>query len=1371
MKRTITSRLLFPILSLSLSLCKFSVMGQVVQKTPMAQWHYTGYNTTVSQPNDWIFQVLPTEGKEYIAVGYTKRTGNGVVPVIMKLSSLGKPVWIKPIIQLQEGASIFTGNLDFAYFQQVIKTPKGYAAAGKGKNRFILVEVDEAGNQLYSQTAFTPGTALGSAVNSAAFCLAMNPAKTEFILGGQFQYTIGGPEYACLTKIGYATRSIISTKVFGSTYGSYSQTGGNNFYKLLVKPGAGSNYIIYAAGCKSMSGDNDSNNVANSDGTQVPLWQRNKDMWLLKADQNLNSTWEKTFNKSSVSYNEPLYYSETGPFSARDMATNLNSAGHGLAAADLLKSSVNQDERAFDMIFTGDGKIALIGLVNHVAVYTYQYGNGDSIIKDGGGFLDKVRLDGSSSSHYIFDEYMDGDAYLLKIDTGSGSLIWSKNVSHFSSKDFYPQVHQQCGNFIIGGSTADYSTPYGLVDYFDALLVATADNSTPGHLWRRAYHPVDAHVPGAHQSKNMCLFSMEPTADGGFVIGGDHNITAGTYDDHFSITKFAPFSNAQKNFDIHSGNNDLFPIGGPSTFTWNYVNYRVGAKIIVPAGKTLNINNSSLHFAASDQVRDYSGFQPWDKNDFIGIAVEPGGRLNITNSILLGAGEDFCDRYYMWDGIIVNGQPAMTQTAGNQGSLTITNSTIRDAIYGIAVSETNRDYVNETTTDDGAVSNEFQSFNAGSRYRVHGEGGGGRISADRNTFLNCVFSVNHQRYPTPGLGLAASFSSSYYGNKFVSEATGIADKTQYHSAGGGPRPGKSYLAVWAVDKIQVTDNNFTSDASFFPEDRPYGVVSGDGGFTITRKCSTVDIYGNCIDPSPGPGNTFTNLFSAVDMKYSPDYSSRSLRVTYNTFDNNFRSVSVVGSMNGLTANYNIFKIPELLVSPSGGQPQGITLASSTGYSVQYNNLDKCATCGTGGLGIVINTGDSIYDNVVRNNTMNNLYWGAVANQSNGGDDRGLQFKCNVFQNGMNYAIVRSSTALDTWTTPATMRKNQGDCDGSASGPAGNQFLHGCLYGTAPRKLFSDAFVSQQVIYNANSFGTVYDPSGCVSLDYTVNNCNAPTGTACPGDYGGSAGYAEMKELVDSLDGVLDSMSTASPEYTELRWQQNILISDMARWQGQNEQADSAANLMAAYHRYAEAIPFYLQAGNFRAAWDAWANLPDTTEDQLDYIWLTDKAISQAENSQGWQQLGSSNYSALLGIAVKNSFSGFMAAGVADFLGLRPIVWPSPVTDTGSLGARPGNDAGNSGSSFIGNDGKMESLQARSGISVYPNPTTGAVTVSMPESGSLSLLNIQGQQVADYQLSKGENHLRMPAGIAPGIYIGRLVYGSGKYVIIRIAYQP
>jgi len=75
------------------------------------------------------------------------------------------------------------------------------------------------------------------------------------------------------------------------------------------------------------------------------------------------------------------------------------------------------------------------------------------------------------------------------------------------------------------------------------------------------------------------------------------------------------------------------------------------------------------------------------------------------------------------------------------------------------------------------------------------------------------------------------------------------------------------------------------------------------------------------------------------------------------------------------------------------------------------------------------------------------------------------------------------------------------------------------------------------------------------------------------------------------------------------------------------------------------------------------------------------------------------------------------------------------------------------------------------VRVYPNPTTGQITISMPENGSLSLTNVQGQQVTVYELSKGENQLRVPDGIAPGIYIGRLVFGSGKYVIIRIAYQP
>jgi len=458
---------------LALFLFNYAATGQVVQTEAKAQWHFTGYNTTADKYIDWILQVLPTDKKEYIAVGYTTRPVEGVappvdltVPVIMKLDRFGKPVWIKPVAEFKEGSTVINGNLGFGTFYQVIKTPNGYAAAGGAGGKVVLVEVDEAGNFLSTglSTAFTPAiSATQAGTGSYAYCVAMNPAQTEFIVGGKTGY--GGVGYAFLMKVNYATRTTTyaNTKVYGGTYGTADVKGENVFRKLLIKPETGSGYTIFACGEKSMAGDNDQKEVTNANGNPAGLYKHNKDMWLLKVNQSMTLLNEWTFDKVKVGYNEStLTYPEAGPFSARTMATDMSAAGycggcstpHFLDATTHLKSDVNKDERAFDMTFTQDGKIAMIGLVNYIGVRGYNGGNGGNILRSGiGGVSDPQR------SGYVFEEYADGDGFLLQINPDKAISLaqngqsWQQLSSNYYSALQGIAVKNSFSGFMAAGIT------------------------------------------------------------------------------------------------------------------------------------------------------------------------------------------------------------------------------------------------------------------------------------------------------------------------------------------------------------------------------------------------------------------------------------------------------------------------------------------------------------------------------------------------------------------------------------------------------------------------------------------------------------------------------------------------------------------------------------------------------------------------------------------------------------------------------------------------------------------------------------------------------------------------------------------------------
>ncbi|MBP7533125.1 MAG: T9SS type A sorting domain-containing protein [Chitinophagales bacterium] len=108
-----------------------------------------------------------------------------------------------------------------------------------------------------------------------------------------------------------------------------------------------------------------------------------------------------------------------------------------------------------------------------------------------------------------------------------------------------------------------------------------------------------------------------------------------------------------------------------NTETWTSLTKRISGTIVVPAGKTLTINSSTLTMAGT----------------LTNIVVQPGGRLNLSGSILQA---DQCSSTY-WQGIsakgnavaYTNADPIIAFGTGNYGLVYATNSTIKNARIGV----------------------------------------------------------------------------------------------------------------------------------------------------------------------------------------------------------------------------------------------------------------------------------------------------------------------------------------------------------------------------------------------------------------------------------------------------------------------------------------------------------------------------------------------------------------------------------------------------------------------------------------------------------------------------------------------------------------
>jgi len=76
------------------------------------------------------------------------------------------------------------------------------------------------------------------------------------------------------------------------------------------------------------------------------------------------------------------------------------------------------------------------------------------------------------------------------------------------------------------------------------------------------------------------------------------------------------------------------------------------------------------------------------------------------------------------------------------------------------------------------------------------------------------------------------------------------------------------------------------------------------------------------------------------------------------------------------------------------------------------------------------------------------------------------------------------------------------------------------------------------------------------------------------------------------------------------------------------------------------------------------------------------------------------------------------------------------------------------------------------FSVFPNPTTGEFTLKSPQSGTVIIYNMQGQQVMENKVMAGATNLRLPSGVGAGVYMVKYEgEGNNVPVVLRLVYEP
>ena len=88
------------------------------------------------------------------------------------------------------------------------------------------------------------------------------------------------------------------------------------------------------------------------------------------------------------------------------------------------------------------------------------------------------------------------------------------------------------------------------------------------------------------------------------------------------------------------------------------------------------------------------------------------------------------------------------------------------------------------------------------------------------------------------------------------------------------------------------------------------------------------------------------------------------------------------------------------------------------------------------------------------------------------------------------------------------------------------------------------------------------------------------------------------------------------------------------------------------------------------------------------------------------------------------------------------------------------------SSIINNDAE----QSASAMEVYPNPSTGMLTVKTPCAGRLYFYNQRGKEKASCIVSEGDNPIYLQQVLFPGIYLCKFEGVNGSTAEVKVTYK-
>ena len=397
--------------------------------------------------------------------------------------------------------------------------------------------------------------------------------------------------------------------------------------------------------------------------------------------------------------------------------------------------------------------------------------------------------------------------------------------------------------------------------------------------------------------------------------------------------------------------------------------------LVIKSGANITINNMRFEFDVNAR-----------------LIVENGARLTINGTTLTVY--DGCDgNNLMWQGVEVWGTGTGTFQAAVSGRfIAQNNSVIEHAMEGAV------NFKHATSANNGGII----QVNTGTKFR--------------NNYRDVVFNP-----------FQSVFGSSQLNDQsYFSDVTFITDASLNN-----PSYNNSIIHATLNEVTGITfsgcdfENTDVSGTVYPYLNRGQGIVSYTSKFTVQARCANMTIPCSVFDES-----NFTNLTDGIVALNT--IRTKVAFINKTNFNNNFKSIFIF-NMDAAKITENDFDIGAS-VSPSNFS-YGLYLWNCSGYTVENNDF---TTTHNGYVGVYVNNSGTAANEVYRNN-FSNLVVGSQATSTNGdnmGNGVGLEFRCNTYEEIIDYDILVSS---------GMVADDHGNCL-TVTGPSNNQFSYTVQYG-------------------------------------------------------------------------------------------------------------------------------------------------------------------------------------------------------------------------------------------------------------------------------------------------------------------------------------